>query len=113
MATVRTPSPMWGTTRLSVHRSLVGSEPREVNSLMNRLRQRHDASVPPLALHAHKRPNDWRSGLPTLTGGRVTLRELQPDDAAPLFAAMANREVGQFLSPPPKIGRAAGRERGE
>jgi RimJ/RimL family protein N-acetyltransferase len=69
---------------------------------MERLPQsRHDASVPPPAPHAQKRSNDWRNGLPTLTGARVTLRELRPEDAPDLFAAMSNGEVGRFLSPPP------------
>jgi RimJ/RimL family protein N-acetyltransferase len=69
---------------------------------MDKLPQsRHDLPVPPLALPADKPPTDWRNGLPTLTGARVTLRELQPDDAAPLFAAMSNVEVSRFLSPPP------------
>jgi RimJ/RimL family protein N-acetyltransferase len=58
-------------------------------------------SVPPLPVHAPVRSNDWRNGLPTLTGGRVTLRELQPEDAPALFAAMSNGDVARFLSPPP------------
>jgi len=57
--------------------------------------------VPPLALHAQKQSQDWRNGLPTLTGARVTLRELQAEDAPALFAAMSNVEVSRFLSPPP------------
>lgn len=63
--------------------------------------QRHDVSVP-LPLHAPEGCSpDWRSGLPTLTGSRVTLRELQATDAAPLFAAMSTGDVPRFLSPPP------------
>jgi ribosomal-protein-alanine N-acetyltransferase len=44
---------------------------------------------------------DWRNGLPTLTGARVTLREVRQSDAASLFAALLNEEVTRFISPPP------------
>jgi RimJ/RimL family protein N-acetyltransferase len=46
-------------------------------------------------------PCDWRRALPTLTGARVTLRELRESDAAALFTAMADEEVTRFISPPP------------
>jgi RimJ/RimL family protein N-acetyltransferase len=52
---------------------------------------------PPLAAPA----DDWRSGLPTLTGLLVTLRELRASDAPSLFIAMASDEVTRFISPPP------------
>jgi RimJ/RimL family protein N-acetyltransferase len=69
---------------------------------MERLPQSlHDLIVPPLPSHTPVGSNDWRNGLPTLTGTRVTLRELQLEDAPALFAAMSNREVARFLSPPP------------
>src|SRR3954471_15179509 len=45
--------------------------------------------------------NDWRSGLPTLTGSLVTLRELRLGDAPALFAALTTEEVSRFISPPP------------
>jgi RimJ/RimL family protein N-acetyltransferase len=45
--------------------------------------------------------NDWRTGLPTLTGSMVTLRELRMDDAPALFAALTTEEVMRFISPPP------------
>jgi RimJ/RimL family protein N-acetyltransferase len=45
--------------------------------------------------------NDWRTGLPTLTGGLVTLRELRMTDAPALFAALTTEEVARFISPPP------------
>jgi RimJ/RimL family protein N-acetyltransferase len=45
--------------------------------------------------------NDWRTGLPTLTGSLVTLRELQMTDAPALFAALTTEEVTRFISPPP------------
>jgi ribosomal-protein-alanine N-acetyltransferase len=44
---------------------------------------------------------DWRSGLPTLSGARVTLRELRASDAASLFAMLTTEEVSRFISPPP------------
>jgi RimJ/RimL family protein N-acetyltransferase len=44
---------------------------------------------------------DWRSGLPVLTGRRVTLRELHASDAASLFAMLTTEEVSRFISPPP------------
>ena len=47
------------------------------------------------------RANDWRTGLPTLTGSMVTLRELRTSDAAPLLAALSTDEVSRFISPPP------------
>ena len=46
-------------------------------------------------------PNDWRTGLPTLTGSLVTLRELEITDAPALFAALTSDEVARFISPPP------------
>ena len=44
---------------------------------------------------------DWRIGLPTLTGTRVTLRELRASDAASLFSALSDESVTRFISPPP------------
>jgi len=44
---------------------------------------------------------DWRTGLPTLTGALVTLRELRTADAPALFAALTTEEVSRFISPPP------------
>jgi RimJ/RimL family protein N-acetyltransferase len=46
-------------------------------------------------------PQDWRTGLPTLTGSLVTLRELRVSDAAALHAALTTEEVSRFISPPP------------
>ena len=45
--------------------------------------------------------NDWRSGLPTLTGSQVSLRELRAGDAPALFAALTSEQVSRFISPPP------------
>ena len=44
---------------------------------------------------------DWRTGLPVLTGSRVTLRELRVSDAQSLFAMLTTEEVTRFISPPP------------
>jgi ribosomal-protein-alanine N-acetyltransferase len=44
---------------------------------------------------------DWRAGLPVLSGGRVTLRELRTEDAPSLFAMLTTEEVARFISPPP------------
>jgi len=44
---------------------------------------------------------DWRARLPVLTGKLVTLRELRPSDARPLFAMLTTDEVSRFISPPP------------
>jgi ribosomal-protein-alanine N-acetyltransferase len=45
--------------------------------------------------------NDWRTGLPSLTGSLVSLRELRASDAAPLFSALSGDQVAKFISPPP------------
>jgi [ribosomal protein S5]-alanine N-acetyltransferase len=46
-------------------------------------------------------PTDWRSGLPMLHAGRLTLRELRLSDAASLQALLTTPEVSRFISPPP------------
>jgi RimJ/RimL family protein N-acetyltransferase len=45
--------------------------------------------------------NDWRTGLPTLTGSMVTLRELRLTDAPALLVALTTEEVTRFISRPP------------
>src|SRR6476661_6812681 len=45
--------------------------------------------------------SDWRTGLPTLTGSMVTLRELRLSDAPSLFVSLTTDEVARFISPPP------------
>ena len=47
------------------------------------------------------RVHDWKDGLPSLTGARVTLRELRPSDAAAMLAAFTSEQVSRFISPPP------------
>jgi RimJ/RimL family protein N-acetyltransferase len=44
---------------------------------------------------------DWRTGLPTLIGSMVTLRELRLSDAPSLFVSLTTYEVARFISPPP------------
>src|SRR5688572_16398646 len=44
---------------------------------------------------------DWKTGLPVLTGSRITLRELRASDAPSLFAMLTTEEVSRFISPPP------------
>jgi ribosomal-protein-alanine N-acetyltransferase len=45
--------------------------------------------------------NDWRTGLPTLSGSLVTLRALRAADAPSLFVSLTAKEVARFISPPP------------
>jgi RimJ/RimL family protein N-acetyltransferase len=45
--------------------------------------------------------SDWKKGLPVLTNGEVTLRELQLTDAPSLLAMLTTEEVARFISPPP------------
>ena len=44
---------------------------------------------------------DWKTGLPTLVGSGMTLRELRVSDAASLLAMLTAEEVARFISPPP------------
>jgi ribosomal-protein-alanine N-acetyltransferase len=45
--------------------------------------------------------NDWRTGLPELTGSLVSLREMRAGDAPALFSALSSEQVSKFISPPP------------
>jgi RimJ/RimL family protein N-acetyltransferase len=45
--------------------------------------------------------SDWRKGLPMLSSGEVTLRELRLTDAPSLLAMLTTEEVARFISPPP------------
>jgi [ribosomal protein S5]-alanine N-acetyltransferase len=45
--------------------------------------------------------SDWKKGLPVLTSGEVTLREMQLSDAPSLLAMLTTEEVARFISPPP------------
>lgn len=46
-------------------------------------------------------PLSWRHALPVLTGPRVSLRELVPDDAPELVEVLASPEVARYMSAPP------------
>ena len=46
-------------------------------------------------------PADWREGLPTLAGERLTLRELHLSDAQSLYAELGSPEVRRFMWAPP------------
>ena len=62
------------------------------------------APPPARAAEAHKVDtvtSDWRERVPVLTGSRVTLRELEIDDAPSLFSMLTTEEVSRFISPPP------------
>jgi [ribosomal protein S5]-alanine N-acetyltransferase len=58
-------------------------------------------TVPSTALEPEASQGDWRQGLPVLANQVVTLRELQPSDAAPLFAMLSTDEVRRYMTPPP------------
>jgi RimJ/RimL family protein N-acetyltransferase len=60
-----------------------------------------DADAVSTALVKTQPHNDWRMGLPTLTGTRATLRELRASDAPSLLSALSDEQVTQFISPPP------------
>lgn len=57
----------------------------------------------PRAVEEIVRPTsaDWRAGLPVLTDGQVTLRELRPSDGMALFSMLTAEEVTRFISAPP------------
>ena len=45
--------------------------------------------------------SNWRDALPSMSGRLVTLRELQPGDAASLMTMLTTHEVARFISPAP------------
>jgi RimJ/RimL family protein N-acetyltransferase len=62
------------------------------------------APLPARAVEPHKVEtvtSDWRESVPVLTGSRVTLRELEIEDAPSLFSMLTTEEVSRFISPPP------------
>ena len=67
--------------------------------------QSHLESPLPLPLTMLQTPsivtNDWRTGLPELTGSLVSLREMRASDAPALFSALSSEQVSKFISPPP------------
>lgn len=50
---------------------------------------------------AHGAEARWREALPVFSDGQLTLREVEVEDAASLFAHVATADVSRFLSPPP------------
>jgi RimJ/RimL family protein N-acetyltransferase len=63
--------------------------------------QPHMDSAPVAAPATTVVETDWRTGLPVLSGTRMTLRELRLTDAPSLFAMLTTEEVARFISPPP------------
>jgi ribosomal-protein-alanine N-acetyltransferase len=59
------------------------------------------AATATLTMPASIVSSDWKKGLPVLTSGEVTLRELQLSDAPSLLAMLTTEEVARFISPPP------------
>jgi RimJ/RimL family protein N-acetyltransferase len=59
------------------------------------------ARLPMPIAEAPDASDDWRSGLPSLAGAKVTLRELRVGDAPALFSALSSEQVARFISPPP------------
>jgi ribosomal-protein-alanine N-acetyltransferase len=57
--------------------------------------------VQPHAVQPEVVRNDWRAGLPVLTGRSLTLRELRLSDAPSLCANLSTPDVGRFIPPPP------------
>jgi RimJ/RimL family protein N-acetyltransferase len=51
--------------------------------------------------HSEQGRADWRSALPVMRAGGVTLRDLRLSDAASLHAVLTTAEVSRFISPPP------------
>jgi RimJ/RimL family protein N-acetyltransferase len=49
----------------------------------------------------HITSSDWRRGLPALSRGRITLREMRASDAASLWALLTTDEATRFITPPP------------
>jgi RimJ/RimL family protein N-acetyltransferase len=45
--------------------------------------------------------SDWKTALPLLHAGQITLRELRLSDAPSLLAFLNTDEVSRFISPPP------------
>ncbi len=55
----------------------------------------------PVAYAGAPATTDWRTALPVIATGGVTLRELRLSDAPSLFAMLNTEEVSRFISPPP------------
>jgi len=55
-----------------------------------------------LRITAESIPFGWSFGLPTLSGEKVTLREVRVSDAPALLAMLTSEEVAEFVSPLPR-----------
>jgi len=71
-----------------------------MEKMPSRLGRDTDAVVTTVPVAAAAR-SDWRTGLPTLSGSMITLRELRLSDASALFESLTTGEVVRFISPPP------------
>jgi RimJ/RimL family protein N-acetyltransferase len=72
--------------------------------MLTNLRQETLAHVPLTQMTVMPLPSvttDWRRGLPVLSDGVLTLRELRISDAGALLELLASEEVSRFISPPP------------
>lgn len=54
-----------------------------------------------ITTRGNARAHDWKDGLPSLSGARVTLRELRVSDAPAMLQALTSEQVSRFISPPP------------
>ena len=72
---------------------------------MENMRYEHQLNpAPALSIGITQDPSarsDWRTGVPSLSGSRVTLRALRLSDAFSLFSMLTTEEVTRFISPPP------------
>jgi RimJ/RimL family protein N-acetyltransferase len=50
--------------------------------------------------------SSWTGGLPTLRQGRVSLREIQPEDEDPIVALFRDPQVSRHLANPPRSRKA-------
>ncbi len=97
---------VWGQHRVGhdVGRQRRLGHVRERDLLMEKVPSRPgrdtDAVVTTVPVAAAAR-SDWRTGLPTLSGSMITLRELRLNDASALFESLTTDEVVRFISPPP------------
>ncbi len=65
--------------------------------------QHHPGARPPMAAASSLgiSSQEWRDGLPVLSGADVTLRELRRSDAVALATLLTTEQVTRFISPPP------------
>jgi RimJ/RimL family protein N-acetyltransferase len=66
-----------------------------------RLAAQATATAPATPAPASVATTDWREALPVLSSTRLTVRELEVNDAPALMAMISTEEVARFISPPP------------